>query len=233
MTDVSDTSSGPVLPTNEELRPEITGFDPATQPGRHEFHSRNPAATLPMITKAAGLPPALREKAMAKLGGYFGADREAKEADAVREVLIENSRNERLRSGPGDGANELERETWQVNRDVADANAEMDKIEAELAEGTFDSQTGEKIFRFAPGTPAHKARLHRLTQLGEIVNDLKGAGGQLRLEKAFEKACDKHRAYLTERWLVDETERRANAQRFEEELQQRVADRMKMKRTAM
>ncbi len=117
-----------IAPEDRELADTITKFDPHSVPSPIEVKGEFRA---PERLTSRALPDAMRHEVEQKLHGLTGDVREQRDHDLTMEALRKNSLGIRVRLGLGAGANQFQRETFALQRDI-------EKLEADAA-GIIDA----------------------------------------------------------------------------------------------
>lgn len=151
-TDTPDTFTPAPVPSEAEL----ATFDHRNVPSPVEVVGDVRVAAEPTL---AGLPPEMRERVAAKMANVKG-DHALFQRQFIREELEANSYRLKVLAGPGKDANEYERESFGIMREIYDLECEAARIEAELAEVVehrteYDDEgnaTPVPVYRFAPET---------------------------------------------------------------------------------
>lgn len=169
-----DSDTPNFTPASIPSEAQLASFDHRAVPSPVEVVGNVRIAAEPTL---AGLPPEMRERVTAKMANVK-ADHALFERQFVREELEANSYRLKVLAGPGKDANEYERESFGIMREIYDLECEAERIEAELAEVVglrtdYDDEGNVipvPVYRFAPETrEGRKSALqdvrYRITQI--------------------------------------------------------------------
>jgi hypothetical protein len=190
-----------IAPEDQELANSIANFDHNNVPSPIEAEGD---FRVPERFTARALPDGLRQEVERQLVGLpAGEARDSKEHELTMQALRKNSLGVRVRLGLGAGANKFQRETFAIQRDVEQLEAEATGILNSLAEvvsyevtGT-DPVTGEQKTKptYRINGDRRRGMELRHAELTRHLAALDGIEGDRRLKRAlFEAVADEKQA---------------------------------------
>ena len=127
----------------------------------------------------------------------------------------------RLQLGPGPTGTPYQHALWQHQRRLAALESERDSIYERMSAVTYDPDTGEGISKASEDET--KANSYRLSQVLAEIKLHEGAAGELKLQRALEKAVQSEKARYRREYVQAEAKRRAAADTLEGEIERAVA----------
>jgi hypothetical protein len=208
---MQDNTTPASVPSDAAMTAQLNRFDPVFDvPSPVKIVGNVNITATPSL---ASLSPALRAKAEAKLKG--GSYSEEAVGRAVHAVLIENSRDLRIRAGAGEDATETQRAMLQQANQVRLLQEEMGRIEGELSD-VLGHKTEIGSDGKAVAVPIYRAQGQRRLALEAALDEkthemtlIAGIQGQRELDEA--NAADLARIKERREALADaaEVEKRA------------------------
>ena len=179
-------------PADDGLAREIASRDPLSLKGPVTLVDGS-NVRLPQALPLTALSPDVRAPIEQQLAKVSPAERPTLEARLVADALRANSLQLRVAGGGGEGTDPYWTEVLLQERRQQELNSAIWRIEAELADATFETVHDEL------GRPQPKAveriqgqrRLEMTAELNRLdgeLQDLNGRGGQLKLKKAMQAA---------------------------------------------
>jgi len=213
--------------SDADIAQQIASVDLMDLPSRHEVIG-NPELAYRPITKLTGLAPEHRAEIQAELATCAPDMREEKEAELVQAKVAQIVQGHRLRTGPGEGASEFHKVTWEISREVADLNEQLSSVLLQLVEvAHIDPHTGEQTLRHPHGTSRRAGLEAEMERINHSITLLTGVEGEKRVKAAMDKSIADERARRAERADAVEVEKRAASMVREAELNRRAASRAK------
>ncbi|MBD8677555.1 hypothetical protein [Sphingomonas sp. CFBP 13720] len=183
-------------PEDQELATSISHFDPHATPSPIEIEGDFRA---PARLTARALPDAMRREVELKIVGMpAGESRDQKEHEFTVAALRQNSLGVRVRLGLGAGANQYQRETFALQRDLEKVEADAAEIMNSLNEVVrldvtgVDPVTGEQLTKTVYRVEGDNRRGLELrhADLMRKLAALEGIEGERRLKRALFEAVE-------------------------------------------
>lgn len=197
------TQSYAIDPADQHIADRITNFDPVADvpsPTTVIGGSHKPLGDLSLKM----LPPETREMLEGKLRDVPLNLRQQRENELVRQHLTEKALELRIKAGPGEGANEFQRERFHIAAERHQAEREILRITEQLAEvdrwePILDEITGKAVIDRKTGQPQVRAietitgerrtgLERRIAELNHKIMLLEGPEGDIRERKALHAA---------------------------------------------
>jgi hypothetical protein len=193
-----------IAPEDQELANQLANFDPVydvpspttVKGGTHKPITGN--------LKVSMLPPEAQQEIRQKLADVPITLAEKRENELVREYLHQQALELRIKAGPGEGANEFQKERFHIAAERHQAQKEIMRIAEQLAQvdrwvPVLDEVTGKPVVDSDTGQPKVQAietirgerrtgMERRLAELQHKINLLDGPEGDLRERKALHAA---------------------------------------------
>ncbi|HEX8554454.1 MAG TPA: hypothetical protein VF695_07085 [Sphingomonas sp.] len=185
-----------ISPEDRELADTITKFDPHSVPSPIEVEGEFRA---PERMTSRALPDAMRHEVEQQLVGIpAGAARDEREHDLTMDALRKNSLGIRVRLGLGAGANQYQRETFALQRDIEKLEADAAGIMNSLNEVVrldvvgVNPATGEQLTNTVYRVEGANRRGLELrhAELMRNLAALEGVEGDRRLKRALYEAVE-------------------------------------------
>lgn len=228
-----ETSSVGFNPTSYDIAPEDTALADTIRNFDPVFDTVGPvtggeAMNLPETLSLDALNDDLRSRVEVELEGIAAPQREAATPRLVAQALYENAYEIRIAGGPGEDANDYQREQFAVLNDQYEIQQQIARIDEGLVdvirwEPRFDELgkpiAPEAIFR--TNGPLRDAEIMRKNELSYRLKLLRGSEGERRLQKALYETVQQTKI-LNE---AEEIEVEAKALAASNERQKRVEER--------
>lgn len=219
-----------IAPEDRELAESILAMNINQTPTPVSFPSE-----LKLSMKATALPPELRQKVEAELGGIPFDQRAGKEAELVANAIRSVRAKTRLLIGNGPDALPYHNEQLTIAREYDEAQREADRIFEELAEVShhdtvFNEATGKQeavpVFAVQGGRRrAMEARIQELSYKSSLLADADGNDGpeaKRRLAKALQESVGVLKKQRQDAYEMAEAKRRAVANEQERRINERA-----------
>jgi hypothetical protein len=213
-----------IPPEDFELAERLSQFDPLATPSPVKLTGGG-AFNAPERFTLAILPPDKQGPIAAQLAQVPANVRADREHELVVEALKKNSVDLRIKAGPGAGATPVERERFQLAREIFDLENEELAIAVELAKveksvPVFDEVTGAPIIDPNTGQQQmqlvnliqgdrRKAMEARVAEIRRHIGLLDGPEGDRRLQRALKASVEAEKARQQE--LAEEQDARRMA----------------------
>lgn len=235
-------------PADQALADQISNFDIMSDvPSPHTVKG-NPRITAPENLSVRMLPPEAQKAIREKLARVPQHMQQKREHELVYAHLTENSRQTRIKSGPGEGANAFQKERFLIAGERDQAQKEILRLAEQLAqvrqwepvfdengEAVIDPQTGQqKIEAINAVQGDQRAGMERrIAELEHKVTLLDGPEGDLRERKALYAAVQEAKSRQAQ--IDEEREARELGDTLarDERIRRRAEARAKAQRNAL
>lgn len=171
---------------------------------------------LPQTVPLSALSPEMREPIQQQLAATPVHMRPTKEAELVAAALAKNSINLRVQGGGGEDTDPYWRETLHQERRQQELNDQINRLERELVDverfdTVYDEVTGQPRAQAVDKVQgqARKEKEAERNRLIAELQDMNGRGGQLKLQKAMQKAVEAQKD--VQRQLAEDAEAKVQA----------------------
>jgi len=184
-------------PADNLIAAEIAGKDPVRDIKGPVSLIGGDNIRVPQTVPLSALSPDMQAPILAKLQGVSAHGRAAAETRLVAEALRSNSINLRVMAGGGENADPYWRETLSQENEQRQLQQSIWQLEQQLAEVVRwdvvnDPATGAQTPKAVERIQGDRRNgmIAERNRLQAQIDDLNGRGGQLRLQKAMQKAVD-------------------------------------------
>lgn len=238
-----------IAPEDQHIADRLMNFDVVSDVPSPNTVKGSPRMTLPDKLSVKMLSPDARAEIEAKLKDVPLHQVESREDALVREHLMRNAAQVRMKAGAGEGANPFQRERLLIAGERDQANREIIRLMGELAEVSrwepiFDEISGEKVIDPKTGQqelkPVYRVdgqrrvgMERRVDELSHKITLLDGPEGDLRERKALHAAVQAKKALKAQ--IEEERDARELGDKIarDERVRRRAEARAKAQRTAL